>query len=175
MIVKLKKCKICNKEFTPRSSLNKYCSYDCNDVVIKDATKRYQAKKKLPKPTLSKLKNKADHLWRSVGKVGAVCCICSKLPEYRVSYNQLHPHHIVGRKNMLLRWDLRNRIWLCPYHHTLGPISAHNTPFWFNETFFKSIRPSDYEYLKEKEKKIIKVSSDFVLEKIRELETPINI
>ena len=95
------------------------------------------------------LKNKADKLWRKLGKENAVCEICSHYPELKVNYTQLHPHHIVGRRNMTLRWDLRNRCWLCPYHHTFGVKSAHSDPRWFNE-YMEKFRKEDNDYLLER-------------------------
>ena len=78
---------------------------------------------------------KLDKLWRSVGKDIAFCEICKTLPpKERVNYTQIHPHHIIGRKNKLLRWDLRNRLWVCPTHHTMGPpskIVQDNIGGWF--------------------------------------------
>ena len=173
--IKNKKCLICGTEFTPRSSFNKYCTYDCSYEVQKRAVKSYQKKKPVKVKSLAKIKKTADDLWKSHDKQGSVCAICFKLPEQKVAYTQLHAHHIVGRKNMSLRWDLRNRIWLCPTHHTFGIISAHNSPRWFMEEFFKKIRPSDYKYLKEKEINIVKVTREYVeecIEKIRK--TPTN-
>ena len=162
--MKTKKCKVCGKEFEPRTSLNRYCSYDCSYKIQKKSIKKYQKKVKTKKAVtkLSSLKKKADNIWKSVGKEGAVCEVCKRMPEHKVQYKQLHAHHIVGRKNMTLRWDLRNRIWLCAYHHTLGPISAHNSPRWFMEEFFKVNYPDDYNYLIKHETKITKVTADYV-------------
>ena len=156
--MKTKKCKVCGTEFVPRSTLNKYCGILC----AQKHNKKKQTKKRAPSKTT--LKKKADKIWKSVGKKGAVCEICKRLPEQRVEYKQLHAHHIVGRRNMTLRWDLRNRIWLCAYHHTLGPVSAHNSPRWFMEEFFKKYYPDDYKYLKEKEITLTHVSNDYLKE-----------
>lgn len=163
----IKKCKVCKKTFNAVTSLNVYCSYECSNRNSKKKSKKNYSLKK--SKDLSKLKKEADRLWRTVEKKNAVCAVCAKYPELKVHYTQLHAHHIVGRKNMTLRWDLRNRIWLCPTHHTLGKISAHNTPRWFNEEFFKTIRPIDYDYLKIKETVITKVTQLFLEIKIEEL------
>ena len=146
-------CKICKKEFY--SNDLKYMCKSCRKDKIKP---------------ISKLKSKADKLWRTVGKSNSSCEVCEKYPEQKVIYNQLHPHHVCGRRNEQLRWDIRNRCWLCPTHHTLGRISAHNTPRWFNEEFFKVIRPQDYEYIKEKELITEKITVEFVERCIKELE-----
>lgn len=171
MVVKLKKCKICNKEFIPRSSLNKYCSYDCNSVVIKKSVKKSQKKIKLKKikVKITTLKNKADELWRKVGKEKAVCEICVTYPEMKVNYTQLQAHHIVGRINKTLRWDLQNRAWLCPTHHTFGIKSAHNDPKWFLDYLIKH-RIKDLIYIENNKNKITIINEEFVLEKINEMQ-----
>ena len=99
-----------------------------------------------------KLESKLDKIWRTVGKEHAHCEICATLdPQDRVNYTQLHPHHIVGRQNKLLRWDIKNRIWLCSSHHVFGKDSVHNNPLWFTE-WLKENRPKIYKYLQEKRK-----------------------
>jgi hypothetical protein len=106
-----------------------------------------------------KLEKKLDELWRSVGKAGARCRICETLPpEQRCNYTKLDPHHIVGRGNKVLRWDLRNRIWVCPTHHTMGKpsiIVQDNLGGWFlnwesDNDWMGKHRPEDKEYLREK-------------------------
>ena len=108
------------------------------------------------KPTLKKLQNKADKLWRTIGKDNASCEVCDTLPkEGRINYTQLHPHHIEGRRNKTLRWDLRNRCWLCAYHHNLGLLSAEGSPLWFIGWLMRH-RKEDYEYLMKKRNEISK-------------------
>ena len=107
-------------------------------------------------PKRKTLENRLDKLWRLKDK-DAQCEICATLPE-RVNYKQLHPHHIVGRRNKLLRWDIRNRLWVCPTHHTLGPASKivqDNLGGWFlnwesDNDWMGKHRPEDKEYLREK-------------------------
>jgi hypothetical protein len=79
-----------------------------------------------------------------VGKERAGCEVC-RTEGLTFKANQLHPHHYIGRRNHTLRWDLRNRVWLCPSHHTLGSKSAHNDPNWF-EDWMKTHRKFDWEY-----------------------------
>lgn len=99
------------------------------------------------KVTLKGLQKKADDLWSTVGKEKARCEVCETLPENeRVNYSQLHSHHIEGRKNKTLRWNLRNRCWLCPTHHTLGKPCAQDHPLWFTE-WLKKHRADDYKFL----------------------------
>ena len=107
--------------------------------------------------TKQALKNKLDKLWKMRG--AGECEVCQTLPlADRVNYTQLHPHHIIGRRNKLLRWDIRNRIWLCPTHHTLGgnEINAQNNDGgWFlnwksDDDWMGKHRKADKEYLREK-------------------------
>lgn len=64
---------------------------------------------------------------------------------------QLHPHHYIGRKNKLLKFDIRNGVCLSAYEHVLGSQSAHNDPEGFRE-WFKVKRPADFKYICEKRK-----------------------
>ena len=93
--------------------------------------------KKLSKKNLKK---KCDELYSLIIRSKGYCEVCGK------STGQLQTHHVIGRINYSLRWDIKNGIELCCHHHTLGKLSAHNDPIWFMD-WFKSKRPDDYEYL----------------------------
>ncbi len=84
------------------------------------------------------IKNKLDKLWSEIIRSGGNCEICGQPTK--------DPHHVIGRKNLSTRWDLRNGVRLCFQHHTGGNRSAHNDPLWFIG-WFKEHRPDDYEYL----------------------------
>ena len=86
------------------------------------------------------LKNKCDTLYSQIIRLVGKCEFCSK-----TSY--LQSHHVIGRINYILRWDLRNGICLCSGCHMLNKFSAHQDPLGFME-WFKSYRPEDYEYLR---------------------------
>ena len=104
----------------------------------------------LKKPSLRSLKNKADDLFSEVGRENARCEVCETLPlKERINYKFLNAHHIVGKRNKTLRWNLRNRCWLCPSHHTLGNPNAHDNGLWFAE-WMEKYRPKDKEYLRVK-------------------------
>ena len=106
------------------------------------------------KETLKSLRKKADSLFKTVGRKNAKCEVCETLPpEERINYRFLNAHHIVGKANKTLRWDLRNRCWLCSYHHTLGNPSAHLNGLWFSEWLEKH-RPEDKEYLRVKRNEV---------------------
>jgi len=71
-------------------------------------------------------KNKLDKLWAEAIRLrDKRCQICSR-------ENTLNTHHIVGRRNHSVRWDLENGITLCAGCHTLKQDSAHQNPLWFN-------------------------------------------
>jgi len=168
--VKTKKCKQCGEEFLAKSSLSKFCNILCKQEhdKLKGRKKRSKVKKPVSKLKKTTLKRKADKLWRSVGKEKAVCEICKHYPELKVNYTQLQAHHIIGRRNMTLRWDLRNRSWLCPVHHTFGVKSAHSDPQWFID-YLKEYRLDDFEYLESVKNTITKVTDDYLIEKINYL------
>jgi hypothetical protein len=88
-------------------------------VKAKSTTKTSRSNK----PTKSKLKAQCDDLWSKVirqrdGKCAFVHCI----------NDSAQAHHIFGRKNLSTRWDTRNGITLCYYHHK---IIAHGEPEFF--------------------------------------------
>jgi predicted restriction endonuclease len=96
----------------------------------------------------------ADALWRRLVLIRAnnKCEICGK-------DKNLNAHHIVSRKNLHLRYDLRNGMALCPSHHFFGKDSAHMNPIWFIDILEKQ-RPDDLEYLK-KEQSVLEPSFDY--------------
>jgi len=113
--------------------------------------------------SIKSAKRKADSLWsaRIRKRNNGRCEICQK------KANQ--PHHIIGRKNLSTRWDLRNGILLCYTHHVGGNESAHNDPMWFMD-WFKKNRPEDYEYLQWKRRIICKRTLEDLEELVRGLE-----
>jgi len=43
----------------------------------------------------------------------------------------LNAHHMIGRSNYNVRWDVNNGVALCVKHHVFSIWSAHQNPFWF--------------------------------------------
>jgi hypothetical protein len=99
------------------------------------------------------LENKLDAWWRLEDKTPETKCELCEFLGSNFNYHQVHAHHAEGRRKHRLRWDLRNKVWLCPHHHTLGKQSAHKNADWFDAQF-KSIRPDDYEYIKKAKEEI---------------------
>lgn len=106
-----------------------------------------------------KLIAKLDRLWATKDKENAECEVCLTI-ETPVNYTQLHPHHIIGRGWKNLRFDLKNRLWVCPSHHTLGRKCVEYNQegwFWSNDSdndWISENKPGIKEYLKER--KVIK-------------------
>jgi len=104
----------------------------------------------MKKPSRKYLKKKADKLWSDIirQRNDGMCEIsdCGKPGG--------QPHHIVGRKNLILRHDLRNGINLCYTHHVGGKLSTQNDPIWFLD-WLKTNRAKDYNYLMKKKHRIV--------------------
>jgi hypothetical protein len=127
---------------------------------------------KYTKSQLMKNNGPLDKLWRSVGKEDAFCEICASLPpDKRFNYTKLDPHHIIKRGHHATRWDLKNRIWVCTRHHTLGMWSEtvqDNIGGWFlnwesDNDWMGIHRPEDKEHLR-KLKDVVKYGSDWTLD-----------
>ena len=68
------------------------------------------------------------------------CVICEET-------NRLNAHHIIGRYNKELRFDINNGISLCPYHHMFcKEISGHKNAFMLAIWLMKN-RPKQFKYL----------------------------
>lgn len=88
------------------------------------------------------VKNRLDKLWSKMIRDCDKCAICGVTSFEK----QLHPHHIIGRMRLRTRWDIKNGICLCASHHTLGKLSAHADPLWFNNWLIEN-KPEDFQYL----------------------------
>ena len=105
--------------------------------------------------TKKSLKAKCDKLWSEIIRSIGYCEMCG-------SNQNLQAHHIMGRINYSLRWDLRNGICLDASCHTFSRNSAHNSPLEFAE-WFKANRPEDYEYLLSKKNLLVKPDYEQIL------------
>ena len=97
---------------------------------------------KTKKPlTKSQLGKKLDEAWSLAVKIkaGYRCEVCG-------AKSTLNSHHIVGRRNRMTRWDVKNGVCLCVSHHKFGIESAHEDPLWFKE-WLEDKRWEDYAYL----------------------------
>lgn len=116
MKVKPKKCKICGKEFTPYSSLEKYCSVNCSRKWEKLKEKERKEKKKEKEKTsfttlvkvLDALVSKYIRLKYSNSKWMWTCISCWK----ELHRKDAHNCHWINRWYRLYRFDEDNlAIW----------------------------------------------------------------
>lgn len=118
-----------------------------------------------PKKSLTKtqLAKKLDNAWSIAVKTKAdwKCEVCG-------SEKCLNSHHIVGRRNRTIRWDLRNGVCLCVSHHKFGIESAHEDPLWFRE-WLEENRWEDYSFLYCVKGTIIKWTEEDMIKKLEEL------
>jgi hypothetical protein len=116
------------------------------------------------KPSKKTLKNKLDKAWSQVVKLqaGNKCEVCS-------GTENLNSHHIVGRRNLRLRWEVLNGVCLCVKHHKFGNQSAHENPVWFDE-WLRENRGQDLRLVRSTMNEIQKWSIEDMQEKLEELE-----
>lgn len=90
-------------------------------------TKAEQLRKPKRGNKKSSLEKKLDKLWTTAVllKCNHKCIICGKS-------EGLNAHHIEGRRNKRLRWEIFNGVALCTLHHVFGKLSAHQAPEWFH-------------------------------------------
>ena len=62
----------------------------------------------------------------------------------------LNSHHIIGRSNFNVRWDVNNGVALCVKHHVFSIWSAHKNPFWFSQKMLDKRGKKWYNDLKNK-------------------------
>ena len=86
--------------------------------------------------TKKSIKKKLDALWSKIIRSRGACEMCGGQAQ--------NAHHIIGRINYALRWDLRNGVCLCVACH----FKAHNSPIAFLDWLWEN-RPADYIYLQD--------------------------
>ncbi len=126
---------------------------------------------KTKKPlTKGKLSKKLDEAWSLAvkKKAGYKCEVCG-IGES----GHLNSHHIVGRRNRRVRWDVRDGVCLCVKHHRFGIESAHEDPLWFRE-WLEDKRWEDYAYLYTIKNQIKKWTLEDMEEQLEELNKIIN-
>lgn len=108
------------------------------------------------------LRNKAEKLWIKIIHLKGSCERCGKT-------GVLHAHHIIGRKNIRLKYDLRNGCLLCAGCHKLSSKSAHEDPIEFMFWLMNN-RNEDYNYLIEhKEELVFNVDYEGIIEKLSKI------
>ena len=110
------------------------------------------------KPSKTTLKHKMDKIWSGIIREKQFCEMCGRPAN--------NPHHVVGRRILSIRWDLRNGCLLCTYCHLFSKFSAHQDPLGFME-WFKRKRPYDYEYLLAKKNELFDGDYEVILEELK--------
>jgi hypothetical protein len=118
----------------------------------------------------SQLGKKLDEAWSLAVKkrAGYKCEVCG-IGES----GHLNSHHIVGRRNRMVRWDVRDGVCLCVKHHRFGIESAHEDPLWFRE-WLEENRWEDYAYLYTVKNQIKKWTLEDMEKQLEELNKIIN-
>lgn len=101
---------------------------------------------------------KLDKVWSEKIRSKGACEVCHKT-------TSLNAHHIIGRRNRSVRWDLRNGVCLCAGCHKFSKLSAHQDPEWFHD-WLKENRNEDLDYLRLERNKIYTQFYDEVIEKM---------
>jgi hypothetical protein len=107
-----------------------------------------------------------DKAWSQAVKIRAgYKCEISGLTKHQCKLNS---HHIVGKRNFTLRWDLRNGICVSSSKHTLARQSLHQDPEWARQWLLEN-RKEDFEYLESKKNMITKRTHSDKKELLKEL------
>lgn len=119
--------------------------------------------RKVSKTTLG---NKLDKAWSRAILSKGVCEVCGET-------QSLNPHHIEGRRNFRLRWDLRNGVCLCSGCHIFRKDSAHQSPEWFH-FWLEENRWEDLQYIMCHRGEIKKWTLEEMLEQLNKLNEDFN-
>lgn len=70
------------------------------------------------------------------------CEVCGKAD------SKVDAHHCISRsiKDTPLKWDVRNLVALCPYHHKFGGSKSAHGGLWFAK-WFEENRKADYDFI----------------------------
>lgn len=133
--------------------------------------------KKIKKPTIPKLRKKAFKLWSEIVRKDGKCAICG-IQKGTLNLKGkpviLHAHHLIGRENHSLMFDIQNGISLCIGHHKYYRDAAHKGGLIFHDWFMKKY-PERYEYLINNHTRDFDESIENYQKIISDLETFLNI
>jgi len=116
------------------------------------------------KPSKKTLGKKLDTVWSQLVKLqaGNKCEVCGKT-------ESLNSHHIVGRRNLRLRWETYNGVCLCAGCHTFRTNSFHQNPVWAEE-WLRENRGEDLKLVRATMNEIKKWTIEDMQEKLEELQ-----
>ena len=104
------------------------------------------------KSETKKINDKLDKAWSASIRSVNRCEYCGKR-------ESLNAHHIFGRKNLSVRWDLNNGVCLCAGCHVFNThFSAHQTPTLFTEWIINRNGQGWHDELKLKAHSTLKLS-----------------
>lgn len=102
---------------------------------------------------------KLDKQWRDAIRSRDKCCqVCG-------GTSFLNAHHVIGRRNRNVRWDLDNGVLLCSGCHTFRVQSAHQDPLWFSEWFMENY-PDRYNNIMARRLLVMKQPYSYWAEKL---------
>jgi hypothetical protein len=82
---------------------------------------------------------------------------------------RLNSHHIIGRKFLGFRHDVRNGVCLCASHHKFSPVqSAHENPLWFYK-WLSINRKKDLDYLEKNYSTAVKLEYTDTIDRLTKL------
>jgi hypothetical protein len=100
-----------------------------------------------------------DDLWSLIVRTrdNYICEFCHTKTKHTEA------HHIIGKDNKSVRWDIQNGISLCYYHHRFWIHGGKMTDEKRIE-FYESILGDEYDELKIRARRIVKFNLDFCKE-----------
>jgi len=165
-------CPQCNEEFTlffmNGIKKSRFCNKCLNEQRYAKNLMKQGGKKKKVKFVNSTTKNtnsELDTLWSKAARkyYKGKCEICGIKRE-------LNAHHIIGRSNMAVRWDIENCSLVCSTHHIISSkLSAHKTILDFIEAITKRRGEEWYTRLTDKAISIDKVNRGVVKRKLKSI------
>jgi hypothetical protein len=128
--------------------------------------------KKIKKPSIFKLKKQAWKLWSEIVRNKGYCELCGikyKELNKRGRPTILNAHHVVGRENHNLSWDIENGVSLCSWCHKFSSTGAHKGGIIFSE-WFRQKYPERYEYLLKNYQNNVDLTTEYLENIIKNLE-----
>jgi len=114
--------------------------------------------KKKPLKMVGKIKKRLLRLWSQAVHEDHQhrCAVCGLKTGDVVDgkVQKIDAHHIEDKTNYALRFNRKNGILLCVWHHKFGKDSAHRSPVWFMEWMLK-VRPMQWKYVQEHRNDVI--------------------
>lgn len=138
--------------------------------------KKKKKEKKPKKIKLPKLKREAWRLWSLIVRFKGVCEKCGA--KYKEINNNGHPtilhsHHVVGRENYSLSWDVLNGVSLCMFCHKYSRIGPHRGGIIFSDWYMKKF-PDNYTYLLNHYQDSVELTIEYMQNIIENLKEELN-